>query len=194
MKGNWTTDELIEFFTITPKDFELIANKPGPTRLGFSVLLKYFKQEARFPLNKSEIPQEIVKYIAKQLKTDPLIFRKYELQGRTYIYHRAQIRGYFNFSETSVEDANELSEWLFKHVPCYDREKVKLSALKRLRHIKLVPPTNDRMDRIISSAIKRYENNLFSTIQNSLPSETLLLMGKTKHSVVNRHRIPKYMI
>jgi TnpA family transposase len=178
MKRNWIIDELIDYFTLTPGDLELIANKTGSTRLGFSVLVKYFKLEAQFPFNKAEIPQDIVKFIAKQLKTDPMIFKKYDLHGRTYIYHRAQIRGYYNFSETSVEDANELSEWLFRNIPCYDREKVKLSALKRLRDIKLVPPTNDRMDRIISSTIKKYENNLFYSIQNSLPNETLLLIDE----------------
>jgi len=42
-------EELIEQWTLLPRDLALLANKAGPTRLGFSVLLLYFQREGRFP-------------------------------------------------------------------------------------------------------------------------------------------------
>ena len=49
MKRQWTPDELAEHWTLHPHDLDLLANKSGPTRLGFALLLKYFQQEGRCP-------------------------------------------------------------------------------------------------------------------------------------------------
>lgn len=178
MKRNWTTDELIDLFTITPKDFELIGNKTGATRLGFSILLKWFQVEARFPSGKSEIPEAITAFIAKQLKQHPRLFQDYKWQDRSFVYHKVQIREYFNFKETAVEDADEMVNWLCENVACYDKDRVKTVVYEELRTRKLEPPTPDRVERIVSSAVKSYESTLFSTIRKKLPEESLLLIDE----------------
>lgn len=40
---------LIEEWTLVGRDFDLLGQKPGSTRLGFALLLKFFENEARFP-------------------------------------------------------------------------------------------------------------------------------------------------
>ena len=50
MKRDWNADELVEHWTLPPGEKALLANKTGPTRLGFAVLLKFFQHEGRFPL------------------------------------------------------------------------------------------------------------------------------------------------
>jgi hypothetical protein len=42
MKQHWGTDELVEHWTLSPRETELLMNKTGATRLGFAVLLKFF--------------------------------------------------------------------------------------------------------------------------------------------------------
>jgi len=37
-------------------DWDLLANKTGATRLGFSVLLKFFEVDGRFPEYAAEVP------------------------------------------------------------------------------------------------------------------------------------------
>ncbi|WP_240421682.1 hypothetical protein [Paenibacillus periandrae] len=37
-------------FTFLPNEMQQVGNKSGETRLGFSVLFKFFQYEARFPL------------------------------------------------------------------------------------------------------------------------------------------------
>jgi hypothetical protein len=39
MKRQWDIEELIEHFTLMKEDLDLLANKSGPTRLGFALLL-----------------------------------------------------------------------------------------------------------------------------------------------------------
>ena len=38
---DWNADELAEYWTLLPDEKRLLANKCGPTRLGFAVLLNF---------------------------------------------------------------------------------------------------------------------------------------------------------
>lgn len=49
-------------------------------------------------------------------------------------------------------------------------------AYKRLRNLKIEPPTPERMDRIVSSAVSAFEKKLFKSINNSIPSESRSLI------------------
>jgi hypothetical protein len=55
MKHEWTDLEFAGW-TLLPPEAALLANKTGPTRLGFAVLLKFFQYAARFPLSMGEVP------------------------------------------------------------------------------------------------------------------------------------------
>ncbi|WP_342414481.1 DUF4158 domain-containing protein [Paenibacillus sp. FSL R10-2782] len=112
MKRNWELDELIEHFTILPNEMKLIENKTGETRIGFAVLLKFFQNEARFPTHKYEVPKAVISYIAKQIFSEPELYAKYDWTGRSITYHRTQIREFFGFREDTIEDAEEMTEWL----------------------------------------------------------------------------------
>ena len=57
MKRDWNADELIEHWTLLPGEKPLLANKTGPTRLGFAVLLKFFQHEGCFPRQPQEVPE-----------------------------------------------------------------------------------------------------------------------------------------
>lgn len=97
MKKNWTEDELLENFILVDIERKLIGNKTGASRLGFTVLLKYFQYEARFPVEKNDIPKTVVEYIAKQLNLSSDLFDQYRWgsEERNYTYHRKQIRDFF---------------------------------------------------------------------------------------------------
>lgn len=63
MKQNWELEELIEHFTVIPKEMRLLKNKYGGIRLGFVVLLKFFQYQDRFPKAKNEINPQVIDYI-----------------------------------------------------------------------------------------------------------------------------------
>ena len=69
MKRHWGTDELVEHWTLLPRETELLTNKTGATRLGFAVLLKFFQLEAYFPQQASAVPTVVVEFIAKRSKS-----------------------------------------------------------------------------------------------------------------------------
>lgn len=176
MKRNWEVDELIEHFTFLPNEQVLLSNKTGSTRLGFAVLFKFFQQEARFPNYKNEIPKEMVAYIAKQFALDRQLFDEYDWNGRTIKYHRAQIREYFRFKEASNEDIETITTWLQKHILYHDAEyeHLKVEAYNQFRELQIEPPTPNRIDRIVRSAIFAYENQFFQETFQRLSQDSTL--------------------
>ena len=65
MKRHWETDELVEHWTLLPRETELLTNKTGATRLGFAVLLKFFQLEAYFPQQATDVPTVAVEFIVE---------------------------------------------------------------------------------------------------------------------------------
>lgn len=78
MKQNWELEDLIEHFTVIPEEMRLLRNKYGGTRLGFSVLLKFFQYHGCFPKGKHEISPQVIGYIAKQVDVPMDLFQEYD--------------------------------------------------------------------------------------------------------------------
>ena len=182
MKRNWEIEELIEHFTIMPNEMSLVGNKTGKTRLGFAVLLKFFQLEAKFPNSKTEIPRVVVEYVAKQMKLTGTLFDNYDINSRTYYNHKAQIREFFGFREVTVEDANNLTEWLSKYVFYHDADidNLKEAVYHRLRELHIEPPTPERIDRITKSALYIYENQFFQETFSKLPQAAIIKIKGTR--------------
>lgn len=176
MKNNWDMEELVEFFTITPSELGLILNKTNENRLGFAILFKFFQNEGRFPYSKKEIPALVINYIAKQLKYNPVLFQKYELKSRSIRHHKSQIRNHFNFRESNVEDLENVKGWLLENIMKQhdmNEEHLKISVYERFKKLKIEPPSGERINRYVSSAIRKYENDFFEKTYNMLSNESI---------------------
>ena len=86
MRKTWEPDELIDAWTLVDADWALVGNKTGATRLGFSLILKFYEIEGRFPPYAEEVPQAAVEYLASLVKVDAALFAKYSWRGRTIEY------------------------------------------------------------------------------------------------------------
>jgi len=135
----------------------LVGNKTGATRLGFSLVLKFFEVEARFPSDASEFPAAALTYVAEQVKVDPGELAAYRFSGRTIEYHRAQIRDAFGFRQFTRADEDKLANWLAHEVcPVELRdEQLREAVLVRCRAERVEPP--GRMERIVGSARAAFE-------------------------------------
>lgn len=174
MKRNWELDELIEHFTFLQNEMQQIGNKSGETRIGFAVMFKFFQYEARFPFYKFEAPKAVISYIAKQIEVPAELYAQYDWNGRMIKYHRAQIREFFGFREDTVQDAQEMSVWLSQHVlhQSQEWEHVKVAVYGRFRELKVEPPSPDRVERLIRSAIHTHEEKFFQATFLKLPPST----------------------
>ncbi|MFE3947104.1 DUF4158 domain-containing protein [Streptomyces sp. NPDC059118] len=90
MRQQWSPEESPASWTLMDGDWKLVANKTGPTRLGFCLMSKFFEIEARFPEFIEEFPQPAVEYVAGLVKVPTAELAKYDLPGAKR--HRKQIR------------------------------------------------------------------------------------------------------
>jgi len=173
MKRQWDEDELAEQWMLALDELALLANKAGPTRLGFAVLLKVFERDGRFPRSRQEVASAVVVHLAKQVGVPAEQYLQYDWRGRTIKYHRAQIRGFCGFREATVQDGEALVVWLLEHqVPHEQRlEQLREVAYGWCRGNRLEPPTPDRLERLIRSALRTYDERLCRAVLQRLGPE-----------------------
>jgi hypothetical protein len=159
VKANWDTEELIENWTLLPKELELVKNKVGANQIGFAVLLRYFQHFARFPDSPKEIPDIIISYIAQQIQIPSNSYSDYDWQGRSITNHRAAIRKLFGFWVAKVTDGEEMADWLKAEIIQSEQRIELITELvyQRFRELQIEPPTPGRIERLVKSAVAKYE-------------------------------------
>lgn len=144
-------------WTLVDGDWDLVANKCGPTRLGFCLMLKFFEIEGRFPEFIEEVPQPAVEYVAGLVKVPAADLAKYDLAGAKR--HRKQIREALGFRPPTAADEERLAEWLSTEV-CpvelvEDRQREALLVQCRVERIE--PPGRARVEKVLVTARNRWE-------------------------------------
>ena len=116
------------------------------------------------------------------------MFAQYDWLSRTTTYHRTQIREFFGFRENTVLDAEEMIDWLYKGILLHDHnyERLVKAVYQRFRDLKIEPPTPDRIERLINTAISQFEEHFFQATLKKLPAGSLPKMD----TLVNSSEIP----
>ncbi|MEV7384295.1 DUF4158 domain-containing protein [Streptomyces lydicus] len=157
MRQEWSPEELLASWTLVDGDWDLVANKSGSTRLGFSLMLKFFESEGRFPDLLEEVPQAAVEYVAGLVKVPTADFTKYDLTSRSAKNHRKQIREALKFRPATRADEEELIAWLADEVRPVElvEDRLREALLVECRERTIEPP--GRIDRIVTAAQIRAE-------------------------------------
>ena len=87
---------------LTLPDLALVMTKHHDNRLGFAVLLVFFRNRGRFPRTAGEIDPTIVEEIAQQLAVAAPPRFTPNLSGRTAERHRAEIRALRAFARRAL--------------------------------------------------------------------------------------------
>jgi TnpA family transposase len=173
MSREWTEADFDAWLLVSDKRV-LLGNKSGASRLGFAVLLKFFQTQGRFPRMAQEISQPAIEFVAEQVGVPATEWGAYDWQGRSIKYHRAEIRTHFGFREATVDDGEALVAWLCDHVlpkDCHE-EHVEARLLTRCRELRIEPPSEDRIERLVRSAITSHEEKLCAMISARLDEAT----------------------
>jgi TnpA family transposase len=150
MERELSADQLAEHWTLEAANWQWLANKTGATRLGFAALLKFFESEGRFPRNREELPPSAIHFLAQQVHVPADAWGEYRWEGRTFEYHRAQIRTALGFREGTAEDIEALRQWMLEHLLAHERnlDRLKNSLAARCREVRIEPFTPDRVDEL----------------------------------------------
>lgn len=179
MRREWEPEELIACWTLVDDDWRLVSNKAGATRLGFSLILKYFELEGQFPRHAGDVPRAAVEYVAGQVKVDPNEFTGYDWSGRSIERHRAQIRKALGFRECTVGDEDKLAGWLAEEVCPFElgEERLREALLARCRAERLEPPGPSRIDRVLGSVQAAFEQQFCAATLARLAASDQAITG-----------------
>ncbi|ETR67978.1 MAG: Transposase Tn3 family protein [Candidatus Magnetoglobus multicellularis str. Araruama] len=194
MKYVWNEEELINYFTLSPEELKLITNKSKPLRIGFAVLLKYFQHENQFPSAKHEIPKPVIRFIANQINIPEKLFDDYKWYGRSIKSHRTKIRNFYGFKKWSQSYSQKLIAWIQEKIfpGQFKYEQIKAETLKYLRDIKVEPPKESALIRIINSAMNNWEEKTFQALSDNISLESkseidlILYNDKTNDDILLR--------
>ena len=149
--GGSTEDQ----WALAPAERELVMTKNRANRLGFAILLTFFRERGRFPRDEAEVEVQGIAALSQQLGVPTQVDGEAFLTGRTAERLRAEIRVRFGFREATVADAHMLTTWLRDHVagevggeiePMIERLET------RCRELGIEPPTADRVERLARTA------------------------------------------
>jgi TnpA family transposase len=174
MQHAWSDDELTIHWSFTPDELALVPHGSDANRLGFAVQLKFFDLEGRFPRTPREIPLAALGFVAEQLGLSPVVLQQYAWRGRTRKQHRAAIRTFVGFRTFTAADVSTLDTWLCQAILPSEQNPHHLVdlALDWCREHRLEPPTPQRLERLIRSALHHHTSEFFATIMQRLPLST----------------------
>src|SRR5713101_2664883 len=171
MKRTWTSEELLEHFTLLPDELTAVGNKSGPTRLGFAVLLKCLQYEGCFPRSRTEVAPEVVRFLAVQVGVDAALFAQYLWEGRTIEAHRAQIREMSKIREFRRADEEALLDWLCTEIFHHEHHPDRLSDLIRAECRTRAIEAPDDIAALIDTGLVAYEAQIYTVIVARLSAD-----------------------
>ena len=179
MKNNWTEEELIEFWTLSVQEQELLKNKKDFNKLGFAVSLKYYQYMFTHPTLNAAVPKSIVKHIAVQLRLDYRLFYKYDFNGRTGKRDREEVKEYIGITYNISTAAEILKKWLVEEITPsgnHDIDYLKVLSYNYLRKNKARLPKAESLSRIVRSSLSEFERLFFNSLNQSLDEETKAIL------------------
>ncbi len=174
MKRQWTDEELEAHFTLHSAERDLVGDsKTDHNLLGFAVLLKYFQCEGRFPSQKQDIPAAVTRHIAHQLGVATEELLAYDFDGRMIKTHRAAIRAFLDFRETTRQDEEALVSWLCQEVLGEQQQEDALlaAAYQHCQKQHVEPPTPDRLSRLLHTALHQFDEQFCVSVSQQLTPE-----------------------
>jgi Domain of unknown function (DUF4158) len=164
----------VEPWSVVPADWPLIEPKQRATRLGFTVLCKFFQYAGYVPRAPPEVPLTVVDHLAQPVGVPTDTWAQYDWDSRTLERHRAQIRQHVGFREATVADGETLVTWLWAQIlPATRRpDHLKEVVAQRCRDLCSEPPPPERLDRLIRSAVHRADTRVGTEILPRLSATT----------------------
>ena len=129
------------------------------------------ESEGRLPSGRSELSDEAVARVARQVKVPASDIGLFDWEGRTAERLHSVIRKFTGFREFTVADAEKLTAWLAEEVCSRERQapRVREALLARMREARIEQPkSRDRIARIIGSALRRSEESLTARVAGRL--------------------------
>ncbi len=163
-----------EEWWLTPAELDFVRARHPTNRLSFALLLLFFRQHCRFPHQLSDINPVKTEVVARQIGLSDDGPQAIALSHRTLERYRSEIRDWFGFRKATVADAEQLQAWLCAYVATVgaNLEDLQTGLAARCRELLIEPPSEDRQNRLVGTAVRAHEERLYAHILTRLELAT----------------------
>ncbi|GAB6499035.1 MULTISPECIES: Tn3 family transposase [Bacillaceae] len=166
-----TEEELAMYYTLSEYDIEVInRHRRDHNRLGFAIQLCILRQPGCSLVDLPEkVPEELVRFVAKQIGVDPTVFNLYAKRDPTRREHLEEIRKEYGYRSFQLNDYREISYTLLQHaLENGNTLYLVQSTINLLRKRKIILPALSTIERLVWETRKRAEKKIFMLLTKSL--------------------------
>lgn len=179
------SDEIIgSYYTFSNEDIKIIkSHRKEENQLGFAVQLAIIRYPGWSYTSFKNIPDEIIKYIAKQISASPRALKNYAKRENTIWNHIKEIRKIYGFTLFS----DEIQERTKTHlIGCALENDDKLfliyTCICYLRDNRVILPAMTTLESLVWEAKEEAEEIVINTILNYLDSDQRQKLGEVVSS------------
>lgn len=175
-------------FHLSDEELTLAKSKNSDmNKLGFAILLKYFKLENRYPKHIKYIDPLMLNTIANQLNISVVIINTFDWEGRSTKRFRQEIRQLLGYRKATLTDISDLKIWLTENVfhNAVKRSQRVEYAYTYFRENKIEPFTSKELEKHVHSAHHEFEQQLFSLICNAITEQSKSLMDNLLDEILD---------
>ena len=173
MKRQWDSESLEEHWNLSKDERVLLKTKPQSSHLPFMAQLKYYKILGQFPQNASDIPQQSLEYLCKQLVRSLQDMDFYDWRSRTGKRHRQEILSFLKIRRCSATDRDFFISWLTQTVfpEGVSTERAYEESIEWFRKCKIEVISEKELRRQIQSCYRQFESDFYQRMEESLSAE-----------------------
>ena len=166
-------EELAVHFTLSAD--ELISahtRRSERSRLGFAVLACCHRYLGYPPQDATDVPGDIVAFVARQLKVPASLFAEYGWRSRAWMYHLEECRKLRQWRPCKSADQEGLVAALFERGgDLVTRKQFLAEAVIECRRQALELPSEDWLRRIANSARRRFMDDTYAKLSSRLSAD-----------------------
>lgn len=170
-------EEIIRYFTLSGDDLKWIRTRRGDdNRLGVAVQLGCLRLLGFSLSDLTQIPPEVIRYVAHQIGVRPTAWNTYGDRVQTRTGHAEEVRQYLGFRACAGSDYRQLVRWLTDRSLEHDKPSLLLrGACDWLKDHKILRLAITRMEWVVARARSRASRQIWATLE---PQVTPELRGK----------------
>lgn len=172
--------DLNHYFRLSPRDKQAVREQHGAAnKLGFALQLSTLRYLGWCPKEWTNLPEEVVNYLAQQLKVAPELMEKYGKREHTRTDHFRRAKEYLGFKEVKPKESEELEKWLLSRALEHDAPSVLFRELiSQFYFKKLVRPGLTIVEGMVVRVREAARKHNFESLQPFLtPQRKQLLDG-----------------
>jgi len=149
-----TRDEVIRQYTLSERDRSLIRQRRGDANcLGFAVQLCLLRYPGNGLPVDAVLPSTFVRWVARQIRIDPLCWPQYAQRAETRRDHLLELRAYLGMTPFGLSDFRQTVHALAELAVQTDKGVVLAAhALDILRRRRVIIPPLDVIERVCAEA------------------------------------------